>query len=417
MKLIAVTLIAVLCTVMISVGQRRGGPAAAAAVYPPVRGIPENDTATKRLDAVQTDLKSALDALTKTPTSRFSGFVEKSIADTQNALADVAAGLNYLRSHPEADPWQSWTQFDTMNGREPDPLPPTPRNVGIVYGRGGAQEIVPGPGIDPNAVAALNALHAGWDAFRTGPGTKPYQVGDIGGYRNKIRDDISGAVSHLIAGFDLANAPTTVGPDGERVVNGSFESPVAPANGPIANNNLMVRTTEGSEPAGLGWRVQSGSPFAVAGPILVRQGYTNAAQAVSFSASAYEGSQWLDLTGGGSGSTSGASISQIIATTPGQQYALTFAGANSPFPAARGGPHPFSAIVTIQDSVNNRELISPWTMSHSSSTPSDYRWERIGPIVFKAASASTMIQFKADYIANGLDGLFLDGVSIKPSTR
>ena len=416
MRIIIIAVIAVLSTVMISVGQRRGAPAPAVPAYPPARGIPENDTATKRLDAVQNYLRSALVALEKTSASRFAGYVEKSTADTRQALADTAAGLDYLRSHPEADPWSSWTQFDSMNGREPDPLPPTPRSVGTVYGRGGASEIVPGPGIDPNAVAALNALHAGWDAFRTGPGVKPYQVGDIGGYRNRIRDDISSAVSHLIAGFDLASASATVAPNGERIVNGSFESPVAPANGPNANTNLMVRTSEGSEPAGLGWRVHSGSPFAVAGPIIVHQGYTNAAQAVSFTASAYDGSQWLDFTGGGSGSTSGASISQIIATTPGEQYALTFAVANSPFPAARGGPHSFSATVTIKDS-NNRDLISPGTISHNSSTPSDYRWERVGPIVFKAEGTSTIIEFKADYIANGLDGLFLDGISIKPSPR
>ena len=58
--------------------------------YPPLRGIPADDTTTKRLAAVRRDLASALGNLSNAPKDIHGGFVEKATSDINQALDYVA---------------------------------------------------------------------------------------------------------------------------------------------------------------------------------------------------------------------------------------------------------------------------------------------------------------------------------------
>ena len=104
--------------------------------YPPQRGIPTDDTTAKRLAAVQRDLRCAADALAQADRAPHGGFVEKALADVNQALADVDKGFDYLDSHPGENSTNAWGG----NGRMPDPLRPLPNYAGgNLNGRG------PGP--------------------------------------------------------------------------------------------------------------------------------------------------------------------------------------------------------------------------------------------------------------------------------
>lgn len=371
--------------------------------YPPQRGIPAGDTTSKRLGAVRRDINAALVNLNKAPKDIHGGFVEKAIADAIHALSDLTKGLDYIAAHPESDSTGSWPNGGAM----PSPLPQLPGS---------------GQGADPSLFAAYNNLRTAFFDFLTGSEVHPYQIGEIGGNRDTIRTDISKAASDLIAGLDYARSQPASATSGkaELIINGDFETPSAPVNGSNANNNLIVKTSDGGEPAGFGWRVRSGSAFAPAGPVVLREGYTNTVQGrtMAFGGSAAEGHQWLDLVGGGSGSTTGSSISQIIATTAGRAYTLSFAYANSPYPASpqsgRTTPHPFSATVTVKDTANDTDLTAPQTFAHETSTATDYHWDQ-SAVTFTAQSSRTTIQFKAGYISGGFDGMFLDSISVKPA--
>jgi hypothetical protein len=89
-------------------------------------------------------------------------------------------------------------------------------------------------------------------------------------------------------------------------INGGFESPVV--GGALPYLTISV----GTEPAGFRWRVLNGTVDAV------RQG-------PEFGATAYEGTQWLDLDG-----TSPGTLAQTFATVVGGQYTVNFAYANNP---------------------------------------------------------------------------------------
>jgi Protein of unknown function (DUF642) len=105
------------------------------------------------------------------------------------------------------------------------------------------------------------------------------------------------------------------------LVNGSFETPViAPAS--------FLDFGVGGEPAGFAWTVATNTVDIVSNGVF---GWTG---------TAFDGVQWLDLVG--FGSTGG--IQQTFATTPGQQYTLSFAYGNNPGP---GVPVPTSADVTV----------------------------------------------------------------------
>ena len=277
--------------------------------YPPQRGIPTDDTTAKRLAAVQRDLRTAADALAQADRAPHGGFVEKALADVNQALADVDKGFDYLDSHPGENSTNAWGG----NGRMPDPLRPLPNYAGgNLNGRGPRASRGFVPEGDSHLIAAYPALRAADRDMMTGPEVTPYQIGEIGGQREAIRRDLAQTVIDLVAALDFAHAaahsPASPASDGELVINGGFEIPSAAAPSPQGvirspSASLSVGTSDGNEPAGFGWRVKSGSAFAPGGPIVIHQGFGNAFQGIHLDAPAYDGQQWLDLVGGGSGAT------------------------------------------------------------------------------------------------------------------
>ncbi len=63
-----------------------------------------------RVLAMQADLNSAVKILGQTPTAPHAGFVEKSIADVNQALADTGKGLAYVAANPVLNATWGWTQ-------------------------------------------------------------------------------------------------------------------------------------------------------------------------------------------------------------------------------------------------------------------------------------------------------------------
>ncbi len=92
------------------------------------------------------------------------------------------------------------------------------------------------------------------------------------------------------------------------IANGDFETPLVPV-GSFTNFDT------GSS-ALTGWTVTG--PGAGANVSIVSGTFSQGG--VSFESEA--GKQWLDLTGDGSNTTEG--VSQVLSTTPGHEYALTF---------------------------------------------------------------------------------------------
>jgi len=175
------------------------------------------------------------------------------------------------------------------------------------------------------------------------------------------------------------------------IVNGSFESPSAVSSGNI------IEIYSGSEPAGFTWHATMGTVE------VVHQGYVDPAGDV-FSGPAYQGSQWLDLDG-----ISAGAISQAFATTPGQLYALSFAYANNP-----RAPSPPSATVSLFDTATSDTLAS-LSITHDSSTLSDYNWTLSPSVVFDAIGTSTTLSFVSNDASSSATGIFLDGVQVQVS--
>lgn len=101
---------------------------------------------------------------------------------------------------------------------------------------------------------------------------------------------------------------------GNLLINGGFEAPALPA-----GQSMVIGP--GSEPAGFGWTVSSGTVDLAHLPI---------DPFVLFPA--FDGNQMLDLNGNGPGA-----LFQDFATVPGQVYLLSFVSADHPFEG--GGQH------------------------------------------------------------------------------
>jgi Protein of unknown function (DUF642)/PEP-CTERM motif len=193
------------------------------------------------------------------------------------------------------------------------------------------------------------------------------------------------ALAVLFGGTAVARA--------DLIINGSFESPSATSSGKI--NEIFP----GSEPVGFDWTVNSGTVE------IVQQGYTTP-QGQTFSGPAFDGVQFLDLDG-----ISAGSISQTFVTTAGTLYELSFAYANNPFrnnPFDSGDP---SATVKVFDTGTNADLAS-LSISHNTSTGSDYQWTSSGQIDFIAEGSSTTLSFISNDAAGSDGGILLDAVSV-----
>ncbi|MGH9407559.1 MAG: DUF642 domain-containing protein [Terriglobia bacterium] len=179
------------------------------------------------------------------------------------------------------------------------------------------------------------------------------------------------------------------------ITNGSFETPVAPVGG---FTNFITGST-----AITGWTV--------VGPevSVVSTSYTS----FGLTFDAEDGNQWLDLTGDVSNAVEG--VEQIVATTPGTTYDLSYFIGNVVLPPGYGTTSTVKVLVDgtlIQTSTNS--------MGAGGTTQV---WEQFSTS-FTAASSSTTIEFLNEDPptdnSNGLDNVVLNpGVATttpEPST-
>jgi len=161
----------------------------------------------------------------------------------------------------------------------------------------------------------------------------------------------------------------------ELIVNGDFELPV------VAPDRYLY-VGEGS---GLiaGWTVYSGTVDVVSD--------------VCGCGLPYEGQQWLDLVGAGSGG-----IEQSFTTSVGQSYELSFWYANHP--SATFTPRGL-VTVTGNDTLLDAEI------QHFGSTRSDMSYQHFSDS-FVADSSSTTLRFRS--LHGGSYGIALDSVSVTP---
>jgi RNA polymerase sigma factor (sigma-70 family) len=369
------------------------------------------------LSLVQSDLKEALASLNRTPTAAHGGFVERAKVDVNKTLADMANAIAYIQAHPEANKPNTPTQDETMK-IDPAIVPVRPWPAILSYagyvGFGNNRnkftlESPDTPGLNRDMVGAYFFSKNASEALATrvynfpiqtaadftgGPGVNQ-TPGEIGGYREVIWGDITLLMFDVASGLDYAHRHATGlgGPsaDGELVLNGDFESPV----GSVTIESLNIPPN--LDPSSFGWRTRFGSPA------LMHEGYRG--NDGIYNGTAASGKQWLNLDGGRPGA-----IEQTIDTTAGSQYTLSFAYANSPNP---GVDHPFAATVNVKDVVSDTDLVTPMSIIHSTSMPTDFHWDRF-TISFIATGPTTTIRFTSNDIT-GHDGIFIDSVSVKPA--
>ncbi len=160
------------------------------------------------------------------------------------------------------------------------------------------------------------------------------------------------------------------------IVNGSFEMPVAPANGFI--------TVYAGSMAIPGWTVGMTSVD------VVNAGFYGGA-------SAYDGVQVLDLNG----SPGPGEVSQTFATVAGQTYNLFFAYADTP------GYGPQAANVTISNSTFAPTLIT----RAGTSVPGNLMFSTFSSS-FVATGSSSTLDFTGLLVGNVNTGILLDAVSV-----
>jgi Protein of unknown function (DUF642) len=167
------------------------------------------------------------------------------------------------------------------------------------------------------------------------------------------------------------------------IVNGGFELPQLPS------GTQYILISPGSEPDGFGWSVTSGNVDVVMGGGVYIP--------------AFAGSQWLDLDGGTAGT-----IQQSFVTTPGSSYELTFAYANNPV----RGTVPATATVSVFNNADNQNLITPFTITHSTSSSGNPDWIQSSLIQFAAQGTLTTLSFASNDPSGSLGGIALDAINV-----
>lgn len=183
----------------------------------------------------------------------------------------------------------------------------------------------------------------------------------------------------LEEGGTAAPAPTNL------ITNGDFETPVIPT-GTYTNVNSGSTAIPG-------WTVVGSAPNTVA---LVTGAYI--AGGIYFPAE--NGHQWMDLTGTGVSSAS-RGISQIVPTTSGTAYSLSFWVGNVYNP---GGIYGTTSTVGLQINGNSAGTFT------NSATTTIQSWQQF-QTTFTASGSSTTIEFDnldpSDDTSNGLDNVVL----------
>jgi len=120
-------------------------------------------------------------------------------ADLSRALANLAEATAYLSAHPEADKLLSGPAGPEPSAVRRVTVPPP-----VQAGRMG--------GAFPLSLNTANSLNTalGWLLNHSDPNYRGPVLGDLGGYRAKIMDDLGQALEHTLAGVaysGIANVP------------------------------------------------------------------------------------------------------------------------------------------------------------------------------------------------------------------
>ena len=211
-------------------------------------------TTTSHLQAAQAYLTRVVAFLDATPNDLSGGFDAKAKTDANQALDDIRAALAYIHDHPEIDPLKA--------SRNPLPGPGAPHNVpdyarmafssptkeisGTVgTGRAGMNITVAfgpmdangirmdqdGKGISVYLAGAMQNLANTFGLFTGPPGSPSSGMGDIGGFRAKIMDDISKTSEDSLSGLDFIHEHTTGTP-----VKPTFAGPGVRATAAVATS-------------------------------------------------------------------------------------------------------------------------------------------------------------------------------------
>ncbi len=157
-----------------------------------------SSTAQAHLDVAQTAVKQALAALIRSTTTSHGGYLEKAMVEVNKATDDLTQAAAYIKAHPEANA--------LANGPAPAETSKVSFTVApaAVRGARGTRGGVP---LQTNMIEALDALNAALNEFMNPAGSDYHGpvMGDLGGFRQKIMDDLVQANTDVLAGINYAN--------------------------------------------------------------------------------------------------------------------------------------------------------------------------------------------------------------------
>jgi hypothetical protein len=165
-------------------------------------------TAQAHVDVAQTAVKQALAALIRSTTTSHGGYLEKAMVEVNKAADDLTQATAYIKAHPDA------------NALATGPAPAETSKVSLTVAPEAARGARAGRGgVSPqtNMIEALDALNAALNEFMN-PTSSSYHgpvMGDLGGFRQKIMDDIVQTNTDVLAGINYANGsgvPATPAP-------------------------------------------------------------------------------------------------------------------------------------------------------------------------------------------------------------
>jgi len=155
-----------------------------------IAGLP--NTAQGRLSAAQQSLQPSLAILATAAIRNHGGFVENATAQVNQALADITAATSYLDTHPNANILLAGPAASANPVVPPASIPDFDRTT-----FGGDKS--------PNMVIPLTDFNVALRQFARPDSASTDPIpGDLGGYRDKIIQDLTQASAQIIAGMDYS---------------------------------------------------------------------------------------------------------------------------------------------------------------------------------------------------------------------
>jgi len=186
------------------------------------------DNMTARLTTMQDDVKGMLENIKKTDPAIHNGQIERVTADIAPLLADVAGAEDYVKAHPEINPFpfSKGNTFAQRAQMTQVPVFALPGAIETAFrgGRANVTSRVDGNlvrttlakpnaqglmiGADGKVVSGYLVLATSWLTIANGElangpgdGTNRPSIGELGGYRDKIRNELGQLSTDLVAGL------------------------------------------------------------------------------------------------------------------------------------------------------------------------------------------------------------------------